>query len=240
MPFVPQLQNTIYLLIPAGHLVVNCENPRKIDLSKIEDVDADVAWNQIIEAADERDGVEAKEAIQKYLKHFPEMTYVILEEAFRGQEMGIYLIATERALAPTHTNMDLQGNLGKKFTVQYRFSSQPDRAREKAGWPASAEENMARLADAGEPVSRLMQKCNNCDELGHTAKACPQDPNEKVRVTITCYNCGEEGHRVRDCKFIRCLHQPSLTDQILRPYPSCRQVRLQELRSIWPQGLRVH
>ncbi|KAF4880581.1 DNA-binding protein HEXBP [Colletotrichum siamense] len=182
-----------------GHLVVNCENPRKIDLSKIEDVDADVAWNQIIEAADERDGVEAKEAIQKYLKHFPEMTYVILEEAFRGQEMGIYLIATERALAPTHTNMDLQGNLGKKFTVQYRFSSQPDRAREKAGWPASAEENMARLADAGEPVSRLMQKCNNCDELGHTAKACPQDPNEKVRVTITCYNCGEEGHRVRDC-----------------------------------------
>ncbi|KAF3807622.1 hypothetical protein GCG54_00012020 [Colletotrichum gloeosporioides] len=180
-----------------GHLVVNCENPRKIDLSKIEDVDADVAWNQIIEAADERDGVEAKEAIQKYLKHFPDMTYVILEEAFRGQEMGIYLIATERALAPTHTNMDLQGNLGKKFTVQYRFSSQPDRAREKAGWPASAEENMARLADAGEPVSRLMQKCNNCDELGHTAKACPQDPNEKVR--FACKNCGQSGHKVSEC-----------------------------------------
>ncbi|KAF9882341.1 zinc knuckle transcription factor [Colletotrichum karsti] len=182
-----------------GHAVVECKNPRKIDLSMVEDVEADQAWNEIIEAASERDGVEAKEAVLKYIKHFPEMTYTDLEEAFRGQEMGVYLIATERALAPTHTNMDLQGNLEKKYTIQYRFNPNPERAREKESWPPSPQENMARLKDAGEPVSRLMQKCNNCDELGHTSKACPQEANEKVRVTITCYNCGEEGHRVRDC-----------------------------------------
>ncbi|GKT60698.1 zinc knuckle transcription factor [Colletotrichum tofieldiae] len=182
-----------------GHGTVDCKAPRKIDRSIIPDVDADKAWEEINEAIQERDGVEAKDAIQKYLKHFPEMTYVELEKAFRSQEMDIYLIATERVLAPTHTNMDLQGNLEKKYTVQYRFSAQPDRQREKAGWPSSPEENMSRLADAGEPVSRLMQKCTNCSELGHVAKSCPQEAMEKVRVTITCYNCGEEGHRVRDC-----------------------------------------
>ncbi|KAF6817640.1 zinc knuckle transcription factor [Colletotrichum sojae] len=182
-----------------GHAVVDCKNPRKIDTSKIENIDASTAWTQITEAALEREGFEVKETIQKYLKHFPEMTYCELEESFRSQQMSIYLIATERALAPTHTNMDLQGNLDKKYTVQYRFSPKPERAREKASWPASPEENFARLADAGEPVSRLMQKCTNCNELGHISKSCPQDAIEKVRVTITCYNCGEEGHRVRDC-----------------------------------------
>lgn len=192
----------------SGHAIVDCKNSRKLDFTKIADVDADKAWEEIHEAIQERDGVEAKEAIQKYLKHFPEMGYVELENAFRAQEMDIYLIATERVLAPTHTNMDLQGNLDKKYTVQYRFSAQPDRQREKANWPASPEENLARLEDAGEPVSRLMQKCNNCNELGHTSKECPQDPMEKARVTIACYNCGEEGHRVRDCKsacFTQCF-----------------------------------
>ncbi|KXH63518.1 zinc knuckle [Colletotrichum nymphaeae SA-01] len=182
-----------------GHATVDCKSRRKIDFTNVADVDADKAWEEIHEAIQERDGVEAKESIQKYLKHYPEMGYVELENAFRAQEMNIYLIATERVLAPTHTNMDLQGNLDKKYTVQYRFSAQPDRQREKANWPASPEENLARLEDAGEPVSRLMQKCNNCNELGHNSKDCPQDPMEKARVTIACYNCGEEGHRVRDC-----------------------------------------
>ncbi|KAJ0164470.1 DNA-binding protein HEXBP [Colletotrichum tanaceti] len=182
-----------------GHNVVDCKAPRKIDRSTVPDIDADKAWAEINLAIEERDGIEAQEAVQKYLKHFPDMTYVELEMAFRSQDMGIYLIATERVLAPTHTNMDLQGNLEKKYTVQYRFSAQPDRQREKAAWPSSPEENMARLEDAGEPVSRLMQKCSNCNELGHISKSCPQDAMEKARVTITCYNCGEEGHRVRDC-----------------------------------------
>ncbi|KAL0942228.1 zinc knuckle transcription factor [Colletotrichum truncatum] len=182
-----------------GHAIVDCKNPRKIDLSMIEDIEAEKAWNEIVEAAAERDGVLAKEAIQKYLKHYPKMTYVDLEDAFRCQQIGVYLIATERALAPTHTNMDLHGNLEKRYTVQWRFSPKPERAREKATWPPTPEENRERLHDAGEPVSRLMPKCNNCDEIGHTAKACTQEANEKARVTITCFNCGQEGHRVRDC-----------------------------------------
>ncbi|KDN68564.1 putative zinc knuckle [Colletotrichum sublineola] len=182
-----------------GHETIECKAPRKIDRTLVPDVDTEKAWEEIREAVQERDGVEARDAIYKYLKHFPEMTYVDLEKAFRGQEIGVYLIATERVLAPTHTNMNLQGNLDKKYTVQYRFSASPDRQREKATWPSSPEENLTRLEDAGEPVSRLLQKCTNCSELGHIAKSCPQEATEKVRITITCYNCGEEGHRVRDC-----------------------------------------
>ncbi|GKT90581.1 LOW QUALITY PROTEIN: zinc knuckle transcription factor [Colletotrichum tofieldiae] len=186
-----------------GHGTVDCKAPRKIDRSIIPDVDADKAWEEINEAIQERDGVEAKDAIQKYLKHFPEMTYVELEKAFRSQEMDIYLIATERVLAPTHTNMDLQGNLEKKYTVQYRFSAQPDRQRRLALLP---EENMSRLADAGEPVSRLMQKCTNCSELGHVAKSCPRRPwrrsvSPSPATTVVKRAIASEisGHKVSEC-----------------------------------------
>lgn len=162
------------------------------------------AWKLLEKAIVERDIDEVKEKIQIYLKAQPEITFLELEKAFRAQGYGLYLIPLHRAsLSITLTNMDLQGNLGKKYTVNYRFSDKPRKQTEKEGWPKDHAEILARLEDAGDPVPCGKAKCSNCNELGHISKNCPQDRIEAERVTVMCYNCGLEGHRVRDCRFIR-------------------------------------
>lgn len=137
---------------------MDCENPRKIDYSGVEDVAAEVAWAQIKAAAEDRDLDDVKEAAQKYFKACPDTTYVDIEKGFRAQDMGVYLIAIEKELAVTYTNMDLQGKLDKKYTVNWRFSDKPSRPKEKEFWPATAEGNLERLADAGIPVDRGVPK----------------------------------------------------------------------------------
>ena len=142
-----------------------------------------------------------KEAVAMYIKATPDATYIDLEKAFRNQELNLYLIALEKELAITFTNMDLQGNLEKKYSVSWRKSGKHARPKEKELWPETAEQNMERLLDAGEPVDRGLPKCNNCNELGHTSKACSQDKQEPTdRAAVKCFNCDEVGHRVRDCK----------------------------------------
>lgn len=159
------------------------------------------AWKLLEQAIKERDIDEVKEKIQIYLKSQPATTFVGLEEALRSQGYGLYLIPLVKAnMSITLTNMDLQGNLGKKYTVNYRFSDKPRRQTEKAGWPKDHDEVLTRLADAGDPVPCGKPKCSNCNELGHIAKNCPQEKMEADRVVVMCYNCGLEGHRVRDCK----------------------------------------
>lgn len=131
----------------------------------------------------------------------PETTYEDLERAFRDQDIKIYLIAIPKELASTFVNMDLQGNLGKKYTVTYRFQWAAPRPRERAIWPKDPEENIERLKDAGEVVYGGLPKCRNCDEVGHISKSCPEEKREVANsMAITCYNCNEVGHRVRDCE----------------------------------------
>ncbi|KAI1380817.1 hypothetical protein F4677DRAFT_199321 [Hypoxylon crocopeplum] len=142
-----------------------------------------------------------KEGIQEYVKVEPSTTYLNLEDAFRSQSIKLHLIAVENPmLLDTHTHMDLQGNLDKKYRVQFRKSDKPQRPREYPYWPKSAEENFERLEDAGEPVNRGLSKCTNCGELGHISKHCSQDKMEKERVVVMCFNCDQPGHRVRDCE----------------------------------------
>lgn len=185
----------------AEHTINECKNPRKIDRSHLPDMSIEEAWKLLEQAINERDMDEVKEKIQIYLKAQPTITFVDLEMALRSQGYGLYLIPLAKAhLAVSFTNMDLQGNLGKKYTVNYRFSDKPRRQTEKDGWPKDHDEIMARLADAGDVVPRGKPKCSNCSELGHIFKNCPQDKMEADRVVVMCYNCGEEGHRVRDCK----------------------------------------
>ena len=95
--------------------------------------------------------------------------------------------------------MDLQGKLGCKYHVGLFFSEKSPRKNMKEAWPPTPKENMERLKDAGLPVERGVSKCSNCDELGHTARLCPQDKVERERVTVKCVNCDEVGHRARDC-----------------------------------------
>jgi hypothetical protein len=159
------------------------------------------AWALIEKAAKERDIDDAKSAIKAYSKSSPDTTYEELEKAFRAQDIPLWLIAIEKPLAMTLTNMDLQGNLGKKYTVTYRLQWNPPRPRERELWPKDPAENLERLKDAGEPVPGGLPKCRNCDELGHVAKSCPKDKVELTIVEVLCYNCGEKNHRVRDCTF---------------------------------------
>lgn len=137
------------------------------------------------------------EAGWKYIKAVgAELTYPLLEQAFRGMNIGVHLIAIEKELTTTYTNMDLQGNLEKKYSVTWRLSDKPMRPREKDSWPSSPEENMERLADAGTPVDRGIPKCSNCDQLGHIFKSCPEEKQENAdKAIVKCYNCEEIGHR---------------------------------------------
>lgn len=155
------------------------------------------------DAVTEREIVDVKEAVQCYAKANPDLTYIQLEEAFRSQGVPVYLIAIEKELSATYTNMDLQGNLGKTYSVTWRWSDKPTKPKEMEGWP-TPEENRVRLEDAGEPTDCLMQKCTNCDQLGHTRRSCPEDINETERAVVKCFNCEEVGHRVRDCE-LPCL-----------------------------------
>lgn len=183
-----------------GHTITQCKNPRKIDRSNLSNMEIEEAWARIKRAVQERDIDDIKEAVQIYVKASPKTTYAELERAFRAQGVALWLIAIEKALAPAFVNMDLQGNLGKKFTVTYRFQWSPSRPRDREVWPKDVDENLERLADAGEVVYGGLPKCSNCDEIGHVAKSCPQDKVEKPNsFEITCFNCGEKGHRVRDC-----------------------------------------
>jgi hypothetical protein len=173
---------------------LDCKNPRKIDRSHIPDVPAEDAWIELKTASDERDLDDIKDAAMKYIKATPDATYLQLENAFRAQKMNIYLIAMEKELTLTYTNMDLQGNLDKKFSVSWRLSPNHQRPKEQDAWPASPEENLERLKDAGEPVDRGIPKCSNCENLGHTKKNCPEEKQEVAdRAEVKCFNCDSIG-----------------------------------------------
>lgn len=169
----------------SGHSINECKNPRKIDRSAIADADPEQSWQELIAAVAEKDIDDFKTALAKYLKSCPDLTYLALEEAFRVQAIPVYIIALERELTETYTNMDLQGNLGKTYSVSYRWSAQPRRPKERDGWPSVAE-NKERLQDAGEAVDIRMTKCNNCNALGHGSRSCPEEKQEPAARTQVC------------------------------------------------------
>lgn len=180
-----------------------CQNARKINRDKIATVTPDEAWNKLKQAAAERDVDDAMEAIDEYVKALDgNVTYREIQEALIDQNISVWLIAFERPLLQMFTNMDLQGNMGKKYTISYRFTEKADRPREVEGWPKDREELLSRLDDAGKVADKGLPLCNNCNELGHISKRCTQEKTERADgPKITCNNCGTDGHRVRDCRF---------------------------------------
>ncbi|KAJ1326349.1 cellular nucleic acid-binding protein [Microdochium nivale] len=206
-------------------MAAECKAPRHIDRSNIESVDPEIAWNRIKQAISVRDMDDAKLAIQQYVKATPDITYLELEKAFRNQSLGLFLIAVEKPdLLFNLTLMDLQGHCDKKYTVSYRFSDKPARPRERAFFPKDPQENLERLKDAGEPTSSGKRKCYNCDQIGHSSAACPEEKIEREQILIKCLNCDGVGHRIRDCKFITSgfVEVQRLTCSS-RPRGTCRQ-----------------
>lgn len=191
----------IHLLIFQGHMANNCENAHKVERDHIADLEPEVAWEKLKQAASERDVDDAKEAIQEYVKAVDgKITYRELQEALIEHKINLWLIATERPLLKVFSNMDFQGNMGKKYSVSYRFSEAPARPLEREGWPSSRDEILSRLDDAGDPTNTGLSRCTNCNEVGHLTKNCPEEKVERLdQPKISCYNCGGDGHRVRDC-----------------------------------------
>ncbi|KAL6245917.1 hypothetical protein RBB50_007070 [Rhinocladiella similis] len=182
-----------------GHAAMECKNPKVMNNAHVAEMSEDEAWDLLKKASDERDIGDFKEAVQVLSKVAPDYTYPRLEKQFRKRGFNIYLIAMEKDHGDTWTNVNLQGETGKKYAVSYFKSNKPQRPALVAKWPATPEENLARLSDAGTPLDRGVDKCNNCGEIGHKSKACPQDKIEKEQPKVLCHLCGEEGHRVRDC-----------------------------------------
>lgn len=139
------------------------------------------------------------QGIYTYAKVFDTLTFQELEATFRQAEMNTHLIAKEQELAESFTIVNFQGVKDLKYVVSFQFSDKPRRAKFAEGWPASPEENLARLAEAGIVMDSFVEKCRRCDEFGHNVRDCKQEKDETVRVAINCANCNGDGHRARDC-----------------------------------------
>ena len=68
----------------------------------------------------------------------------------------------EREVGDVHILVNLQGQLNQKFVVGFYFSEKAQRVHLKERWPASPEDNLKRLEEAGFPFDRGVPKCNNC------------------------------------------------------------------------------
>ena len=183
-----------------GHIRAECTAPRVINRDNVKDLSVEAAWDKLVKAAAEREMDDAKDAIQEYVKaNNGTPTYREMQGGFIHSNVGLWLIALERPLSGAFTNMDLQGNIGKKYTVSVRFSKKPSRPREREGWPENDEEILTRLDDAGDAIDSGKIRCHNCDEYGHSSKNCPEPPKEREELKVTCNNCDGE-HRTRDCE----------------------------------------
>lgn len=125
---------------------------------------------------------DVKAAVEKYSKACPEMTYLQLQEGILDSGLSLFLIAKERPLLPTYTNMDLQGNLNKKYSISYRFSDKPQRPIEAEGWPETREDLLSRLNDAGIVVDSPVPYCTKCGEMGHVRKHVSCNLNSDVSL----------------------------------------------------------
>jgi hypothetical protein len=85
-----------------------------------------------------------------------------LETSLREEESDVYLIAYEREILPNETIVNLQGKQDCKYVVLYRFSPKFKRLAEATGWPATPEDNLERLEDAGIVMERNGPYCRRC------------------------------------------------------------------------------
>ncbi|KAI9694524.1 MAG: hypothetical protein M1822_000140 [Bathelium mastoideum] len=182
-----------------GHVVAECTNPRFMDVGHIEEVEAEKAWNMLMQADKNKDMDDFKEALKIYTKAVPGVTYLELEHHFRDNNFNTFIIAREMPIPDVYTCVNLHGKTDCKYVVSFVYSREPKRPAWRIGWPSSVEDNETRLPDAGVLMDRLIPKCRRCGEMGHISKSCKQDYIAPEQPEVKCVHCGETGHRARDC-----------------------------------------
>ncbi|KAM5445532.1 hypothetical protein MaudCBS49596_007438 [Microsporum audouinii] len=186
-----------------GHKTMECTQNRKFEQHNIPDKLPEEALGILKKASKERDLEDFRDGLKIYNKAVPLATYVDIEKLLRQEKLNVYLIGLEREIGDCHTVVNLQGKLNCKYVVGIYFSDKPQRINLKERWPASPEENLERLAEAGLPLDRQVPKCSNCGKMGHIMKSCKEELSVVERVEVKCVNCKQPGHRARDCKEAR-------------------------------------
>ncbi|PGH15290.1 hypothetical protein AJ79_02455 [Helicocarpus griseus UAMH5409] len=225
-----------------GHKTMECTENRKFDQHHIPDKLPEEAWAILKKASDEKDLEDFREGIKIYSKAVPLATFDEIEKKMRAENFKVHLIALEKEITECHSLVNLQGKLNCKYVVGYYFSEKPHRPSLQERWPASPEENLERLANAGIPLDRQIPKCSNCGQMGHGSRGCPEERSVIEKVEVKCVNCNGVGHRARDCTEKRvdkfsCRNCGWLTSQSTRPSllrlhrtPFCRRGRMQEMQ----------
>ena len=104
------------------------------------------------------------QAIKVYSKAVPDTTWDQLERGFRANKFNTYIIGQEvYEVTSTYTLINLQGVLDQKYKIGFFFTPNPRRRNLKAVWPATPEENLERLTEAGQPYERGVPKCPRCN-----------------------------------------------------------------------------
>jgi len=77
--------------------------------------------------------------------------------------------------------VNLQGKPDQKYVVKFQFGSKPKRSGLVGALiAANAEENLARLDEAGFIMDGVKPYCARCKQTGHIVKACPEEKPEHV------------------------------------------------------------
>lgn len=171
----PAAERACRLCDEIGHIAAECTGNRLLMDVDIRDLTVETAWKEVEKADEDKDVHDIKEArsyshlkkklltffqaVLKYAKAFPEVTFEELEQVFRDASMNTYLIAKQQEVSDTHTIINLQGKKDQTYVVSFQFSPKPKRAAFAEGWPSTPEENLTRLAEAGLPMDRMVPKC---------------------------------------------------------------------------------
>lgn len=167
----PTNPETCRLCGKPGHKPIDCQERRIVDYTGVPDLQAEEAWERLVDSAKAKEIDAFKIALRAYARAIDDQFNLRdVEEALRTDDLGIYLIAKKQEIPINMTIVDLIGNPDRQFVLTIQLSPKPRRLKLDQGWPSNSEENFERLASAGFIQDRGIPVCGNCGELGHVRK----------------------------------------------------------------------
>lgn len=129
---------------------MECKNNKVIDNSNVPEMTETEAWHALKTASDDYDIDDFKEGLKALSKANPKITYLEIEQELRKRHFNVYLIGMKKEIAAAYTNVNLQGETGKTFTLGVFLRSEKcPRPILMVAWPKTPEDNLARLSDTG-------------------------------------------------------------------------------------------